>query len=346
MRIPGRDLTWGDFAGSLKSRWKEDKASDFAASVTYFGLLAVFPFLLFLVALASVAIPPAKAQALLDQLPRMVPGSATQLLGSQLRELSAGHDTGLLTIGAVGALWAAASGVVALMRALNTVHGVSETRPYWKIRLIAVALTVFTAIFSVVSALVMVAAGPVADAVGGPTRTLILWLRFPVAALLMICLWAVLYYVLPNTHHRFRFFSVGAIAGVAVWLAASWGFSLYVSHFGKYEATYGALGGVIVLLVWMYLSSSVMLLGAEMNHVLELRTQPGEANVPAPRHGRAGGERCAGSCQEPRSPGTLPAERPRRRGAPPPDARRRGWARAASAGLIAGLAGFLYLRRA
>jgi|GEM_PF-189905 len=368
MRVPGKTMGWKAFGKALKTRWADDKASDFAASVTYFGLLAIFPFLLFLVALASVVIDPAQAQQLIDQLSHVAPGPATEIIGGRIRALAAGNNSGLLTIGAVGALWAAAGGVVALIRALNTVDGVEETRPFWKVRLIALGLTVFAAIFSVVSGVVMIASVPVAHAVGEPLGTLILWLRFPVAAGLMICLWAVLYNVLPDTHHPFRLFSFGAVVGVVVWVIASWGFSVYVSHFGKYDATYGALGGAIVLLIWMYLSSSVILLGAEMNRVLDHAAEaPAEVpdpDVAAPRASADPSRRVASRpdrtppAHASLRPGPRPPSRdvsPGRPSSPrvaPPGARsrsapaRQGWARAATASLVAGLAGFLYARRA
>lgn len=276
MLVPGKTMGWKDFAKALKVQWADDHVSDYAASVTYYGVLAIFPFLLFLVALASVVIDPARAQQLIDQLSSVAPGAATQILGDRIRSIAAGNNGGLLTLGAIGAVWAASGGVVALMRALNTVYDVKEERPFWKVRLIAVGMTLFAAVFSVVSGLLMIAAVPVAHAVGGPLGTLILWLRFPVAGLLMILLWAVLYEVLPDVEQRFRFLTFGSVVGVVVWVVASWGFSEYVSHFGKYDATYGALGGVIVLLIWMYLSSSVLLLGAEMNAVLEQAAPEGK----------------------------------------------------------------------
>jgi membrane protein len=269
-------LGWKDFGKALKTQWADDKGSDFAASVTYYGLLAIFPFLLFVVSLASVIIDPKEAQQLIQQLSNVAPQAATQILGGRIQALASNKSGGLLTLGVIGALWASAGGVVALMRALNVVYDVEEQRPFWKVRLIALGMTLFAGIFSVVSALVMVAAGPVANAIGGPLGTLILWLRFPVAALLMMLIWAVLYYVLPDVKQRFQFLTFGSLVGVIAWLAASFGFSLYVSHFGKYDATYGTLGGVIVLLIWMYLSSTVLLMGAEMNAVLEQASPEGK----------------------------------------------------------------------
>jgi membrane protein len=391
--VPGKKtLGWKDFGKALKTQWADDKGSDFAASVTYYGLLAIFPFLLFVVSLASVIIDPKEAQQLIQQLSSVAPQAATQILGGRIQALAANKSGGLLTLGVIGALWASAGGVVALMRALNVVYDVEEQRPFWKVRLIALGMTLFAGIFSVVSALVMVAAGPVANAIGGPIGTLILWLRFPVAALLMMLIWAVLYYVLPDVKQRFRFLTFGSLVGVIAWLAASFGFSLYVSHFGKYDATYGTLGGVIVLLIWMYLSSTVLLMGAEMNAVLEQASpegkRPGAKSMadtgtepvpgakgpldtharPSPSHAGKHGERQpreahASRRHEPRREHRAPATKHSgdeevlaTRAALPPVAtvpRRRSvstnkpaWFRALGVGVAAGLAGFLYTRRA
>src|SRR5690606_12844882 len=125
------------------------------------------------------------------------------------------------------------------------------------------------AAFTLVAALAAVAAPAIADAIGGPAATAITWRRLPVAGLLMMFVWAVLYWALPDVQQRFRFLTPGAVVGVLIWLVASWGFSLYARNFGSYDATYGALGGVIVMLLWMYISATALLLGAEINAILE-----------------------------------------------------------------------------
>src|SRR5206468_12038746 len=130
------------------------------------------------------------------------------------------------------------------------------------------AATLVAGGLALVAAMLAVAVPAVAHAIGGPIGAAIDWLRLPVAGLLMMVLWAALYHFLPNVHPKFQVVTPGSVIGVAVWLLASWGFSLYVRNFGKYDATYGTLGAVIVLLTWMYLSSQVVLVGAEINKLL------------------------------------------------------------------------------
>lgn len=276
MRFPGHGMTWKEFLTALKNEWTKDRVSDVAGMVTFFGLLALFPFLLFLVALAGILIDPAQATQLIDQLSRIAPGPVTQILGERVRSLADSKSTGLLTVSALVAIWSASGGISALMRALNTTYGVQESRKFWKTRGIALGMTLFAAGAALVAALLAVAAPPLAKAVGGPLGTLLLWARLPVAGLMMMLLWACLYYFLPDVEQQFRFITPGSVVGVVLWLVASWGFSVYVANFGKYEVTYGALGGMVVMLVWMWISSQVVLLGAEINAVLEHRSPAGK----------------------------------------------------------------------
>lgn len=288
--VPGRDVSWKAFLLALKDEWRRDNVGDVAGALTFFAILAIFPFLLFLVALASVVIDPLSAERLVEQLGEVAPAQVTQLLGGFILRLGAQQQTGLLTVGALGAVWAASGGIVSLMRALNTAYGVRETRPFWKVRLIAIAMTVMTAAFAVAAALVAVAVPPLAAKFGGPVAEVVRWVRLPIAAFLMTAVWALLYSVLPNRRLRFRLLTPGSVVGVVIWLVASWGFSVYVANFGKYEATYGALGGVVVLLFWMWISSQVVLLGAEINALVEQSPMPTEKPpgeiVPAPMQSR------------------------------------------------------------
>jgi membrane protein len=264
------------FAKSLAAEYSRDNVGDAAAAVTYAGVLALFPFLLFLVSLASVIIDPAQAEQLVQSLSRFAPAEVTKIVGDRIRSLGEGQSTGLLTIGALGAIWAASAGVQALMRALNTVYGVREGRPFWKVKVIAIGMTLVSGLLALAAAVVAIASPAIAGFIGGPIGTAILWLRLPVAGLAMMLLWAVLYYVLPDVEQKFKFITPGSVGGVLLWIAASAGFSAYVSNFGKYDATYGSLGGIIVLLLWMWISSLVMLVGAESNAIIEHRSHEGK----------------------------------------------------------------------
>jgi membrane protein len=259
--------------GTLKREWKRNKLGDAAAALTFYGILSFFPFLLFIVALAGLVIQPAQVEALVGSLGREVPPALSKLPYAQLAELTAGPSRGLLTFIALAAVWSATAGVVSLISALNAAYGVKETRPWWKVHGIALAMMLAGAVLTLVAGLVAVAAPAVASWLGQPWTELALWLRLPIAALLMMALWAALYSVLPDCRQRLKAIAPGSVVGVLLWLAATLGFSLYVSHFGTFGVTYGALGGVIVLLLWMWISSLALMLGAELNAVLARRAR-------------------------------------------------------------------------
>lgn len=295
MRLPGKGMGWGEFFGALRTEWQKDRATDAAGMVTFAGILALFPFLLFLVALGSLLIDPAQAQALVDQLARIAPADVTGILGERLHSLSRQDSSGLLTVSAVVAIWSASGGMAALTRALNTIYGVQESRPIWKVRGRALLMTLFAALLALVAALLAVGAPAIGNAIGGRAGEAITWLRLPVAGLLVMFVWACLYYFLPDVEQEFRFITPGSVVGVVLWVIASWAFSRYVSSFGRYEVTYGALGGVIVLLLWMWISAQVLLLGAEINAIIEHRSPEGKEPG-----ARRAGELSRGKKTEPR----------------------------------------------
>lgn len=277
MRLPGRDIPWKEFFRALRAEVKKDNLSDAAGALTYFGVLALFPFLLFLVSLASLIIEPAQARVLLEQLATVAPSEVTAIIGDRLNALVRDEKVGLVSLGAVVAIWAASNGVAAVIRALNLAYDVKDSRPKWKVRLIAILFTLGGGALGIVATLAAVATPALAQAVGEPIGTVILWLRIPVAALLVTFVWALAYYVLPDVEQQFKFITPGSIVGVTIWIIASLGFSFYVTNFGKYDATYGSLGGMIVLLLWMWISSQVLLLGAEINAIIERRSPEGKA---------------------------------------------------------------------
>lgn len=303
---PGRGIGWKQFFKELKQEWTDDKVGDVAAALTFFGILAIFPFLLFLVSLAGLILDPQLAQSLTMELSAVAPPAATTILGNQLQSLAQSGSAGLLTVSGVGAIWAASGGVRALIRSLNRVYGVQESRPFWKVRGLAIVGTLVGAAIGLVAALVAVFAPVVADAIGGPVPTLASWARLPVAGLLMMFVWALAYWALPDVEQRFRFITPGSVIGVVIWIAASWGFSVYVQNFGNYEATYGALAGVIVLLFWMWITSQVILLGAEINALLEHRSPEGK-RTGAKRMAEAGPDRPKAAKREEEDRRRMPA---------------------------------------
>jgi membrane protein len=264
----------------LAVEWKEYSLADTAAALAFYGVLALFPFLLFVVAVVGLVLDPHIVRNLVAQLALVAPPQVTAIIGAQLDSLLRGPHTRVLTVGAVLAVWAASGGVSALMQALDRCNDIRETRPFWKTRGIAIACTLVGGVAAVVAVAVAFITPLLARVVGGRLGTLITWARLPVAGVIVLGMWTFLYWALPNVRPRFHLVSVGSVVGVVLWLLASWLFSEYVRHFGRYEATYGALGGVIVLVLWMWISAIAMLLGAEINKLL---TPAGKATSPTPQ---------------------------------------------------------------
>ena len=269
MVFPGHGIGWKDFFAAFKKEWKRDKLTDIAGSLVFFGVLALFPFLLFLVTLAGLILKPDQVEGVIGQMALVAPRDVTKIFADQIRDIHKGQNVGLLTLGFVGAIWSASGGVTSLMAALNGVYAVEEGRPFWKVRGIAVLATLGAGVAILLAVLAGVVAGPVADHLPAPFSTAVTLLRLPVAGMIMMAVWASLYYLLPDVEQRFKFITPGSVFGVLVWVIASWGFSVYVSKFGSYNKTYGAIGGVIVLLMWMWISTIVLLIGAEVNAIIE-----------------------------------------------------------------------------
>lgn len=259
------------FTRTLKREWSANKLTDAAAALTFYGILALFPFILFIVATASLIIRPDQVHALGAALARDTPPALAPILLARLSELTTSRPVGILTFSALAALWSSTTGVTSLVTALNSAYGVSERRRRWKVYAMAFAVVMTAAVLALLAALVAVVAPIAARRLGTSWQPLIGWLRLPVATLLMMIVWATIYYVLPNVTQTVRLILPGSIAGVIVWLAATLMFSFYVSQSGNFGVTYGALGGIVILLVWMWLSSLALMLGAEVNAVLRRR---------------------------------------------------------------------------
>ncbi|MGK3999104.1 YihY/virulence factor BrkB family protein [Sorangium sp. So ce1024] len=275
MHLPGKEIPWKEFLNDIKQEWVKDKVDTVAAALTFYGVLSIFPFLLFVVALAGLVIDPAESARLIGELYQVAPPAVANILGERLHALTEGQSPTLLTVGALGAVWAASGGVVGLMDALNAAYGVEDSRSYIKRRGIALLVTLGAAVLVTVASAIAVATPAIAEHLG-PLGTLILWLRVPVSMLIVMAVLAALYYVLPDVEQKFRFITPGSVVAVVIWAIASLGFSFYVSRFGSYEVSYGALGGVIILLLWMWISSMAVLLGAEINAIIEHRSPDGK----------------------------------------------------------------------
>lgn len=269
MILPGRDVPWRSFVRTFVGDFINDHLVDYAGSIAFSAILSIFPFLLCAVALASVVIDPKTLAAIVEQVRRVAPAQAATVIVEHLDAMVSNARHTLVTFSGLGALWAASGTVGALTAAFNTAYDAVETRPYWKTRGMAILITVVAAIFFVVASAVAIATPAFANALGPLLGTLVLWLRVPVAALIMVAIVASLYHFLPDVKNDFRLITTGSVTAVVAWVLASMGFSAYVSHFGRYEIVYGTLGSAIVLLLWIWISALVILAGAEMNAVLD-----------------------------------------------------------------------------
>jgi membrane protein len=268
-------MSWKAFGQAVARGWSEHQISSYAGSLAFSAILALFPFLIFVIALAGLVISPQQIEALLSEVRAVAPPDVTKIVGQEIERMQGGAAA-LLTVGVIGSIWAASGGAASAMTALNETYGVRDQRPFWKIRGIAVLSTVLVAGLVLVAILVFVVAAPLSDVLGEPLGTAVLWLRWPVSGFLVMFALALLYYLLPDVEQKFQFITPGSVAATAVWLLASFGFTEYVTHFGNYSATYGALGGVVVLLLWMYISSVVFLLGSEVNAIVEHESDEGK----------------------------------------------------------------------
>ncbi len=255
------------------SEFREDNLTDWAAALTYYGILSIFPALLALVSVLGL-LGAGTIDELIDNLGSVAPGPAKDIVTSALEGLqqNRGAAGALFVIGLVGALWSASGYVAAFMRASNVIYEMPEGRPIWKTLSTRVITTVVLLLMLAAVAIAVTVTGPLAEEVGKllgiGDAAVTTWdiAKWPVILLVVTTMFAVLYWVAPNVKHpKFRWLTPGSFLGVLVWLAASGAFALYVANFGSYNKTYGAIGGVIVFLTWLWISNIAILLGAEFN---------------------------------------------------------------------------------
>jgi membrane protein len=282
--------SWIDVLKRTVREFKQDNLTDWAAALTYYGILSIFPMLIALVSVLGL-IGPSATQPLIDNLGKVAPGPAQQIFTSAIQNLqsSKGAAGVLFVVGLVGALWSASGYVAAFMRASNAIYDVEEGRPIWKTAPVRIGVTLVLVVMLAVTAVGVIATGGLAKqignviGVGGTALTVWDIAKWPVLLLLVSLMFAILYWASPNVKHpKFRWVSPGGVLAVVVWILASALFAFYVANFGSYNKTYGALGGVITFLVWLWISNIAVLLGAELNAELE-RGRQIEAGMPADR---------------------------------------------------------------
>src|SRR3954466_6624709 len=276
---PG-DMTRQSWMGVLKRTFREFKAdnlTDWAAALTYYSVLAIFPALIVLVSILGL-VGDSATQPLIDNLGAVAPGPAKQIFTNAITNLQGDQGAAgvLFIIGILGALWSASGYVAAFMRASNSIYDMPEGRPVWKTLPVRVGLTLILLFLLAITTLAVVLTGGLAqrvgDVIGLGSTAVDVWniAKWPVLLVVVSFMFALLYWAAPNVKQPgFRWVSPGGIVAVVAWLIASWAFALYVSSFGSYNKTYGALGGVVVFLVWLWISNIVILLGAEFNAELE-----------------------------------------------------------------------------
>jgi membrane protein len=274
------DLEGRSWLGVLKrtgKEFQEDNLTDWAAALTYYGVLSIFPALLVLVSVLGL-IGESATQPLIDNLGSFAPGPAQDIFTSAIENLqgSQGAAGVFFVIGILAAIWSASGYIAAFMRASNAIYDMPEGRPIWKTLPVRVGLTVLLIVLTVISAVAVTLSGGLAKEVGnllglGDTAVQV-WdiAKWPVLLLLVSFMFAVLYWAAPNVKQAgFRWISPGGILAVIGWVIASAAFAFYVANFGSYNKTYGALAGPIVFLVWLWVSNIMILLGAEFNAELE-----------------------------------------------------------------------------
>ena len=274
------DLSKRSWMGVLKrsvKEFQEDNLIDWAAALTYYAVLAIFPALIVVVSVLGL-IGESATQPLLDNLGAVAPGPAKDIFTSAIENLqgSQGAAGVFFVIGLAAAIYSASGYVGAFMRASNAIYDIDEGRPVWKTLPVRIGLTVLLMVLTAVSAVAVTLSGGLAREVGGLVgvgdTAIDIWniAKWPVMLLFVSFLFAVLYWAAPNVKHPgFRWLSPGGILAVVGWVIASLAFAFYVANFGSYNETYGALAGPIVFLVWLWISNIMILLGAEFNAELE-----------------------------------------------------------------------------
>jgi YihY family inner membrane protein len=272
-------LPGGSWWAAVKRTVREfqvDNLKDWAAALTYYSVLSIFPALVVLISLIGLA-GRSTIQTLLDNLGQVAPGSVNQILEGAIRSLQQTRGSaGVLALASLGAaLWSASNYIAAFMRASNAIYDVPEGRPVWKTLPIRIAVTVLVMVLLAASAVAVVATGGLADRIGRllglGSAVVTAWdlVKWPVLLLVVSFMFALLYWASPNAKQGFRWVTPGGILAVVVWVVASVAFAIYVANFNSYNKTYGSLASVIIFLVWLWLSNTAILLGAELNAELE-----------------------------------------------------------------------------
>ncbi len=257
------------------TEFQEDNLSDWAAALTYYGLLALFPALIAMVSLIGlVGDPKSTTSTLTEIITEIGPQSAAETFSGPIESIASSRSTAgfAFVAGLAVALWSASGYVGAFMRASNVIYETPEGRPFWKLRPLQLGVTLVMVILMAILALALVMTGPVVEAVAGPIglgeTAVSIWniAKWPAMVAIFLLMVAVLYYASPNAKLRgFRWVTPGGVVAIVIWAVASAAFAFYVANFGSYDKTYGTLGGLISLLIWFWISNLAILFGHQLN---------------------------------------------------------------------------------
>jgi membrane protein len=286
------DLPKRSWTATLKrtfAEFKDDNLTDWAAALTYYGVLALFPAVIALVSMLGLVIDRTTiTRVLTDTISSLGPSSAVDTFKGPINQVTGNQSTAgvMLIVGLATALWSASGYIGAFMRASNAIYEREEGRGFFKLRPVQLLVTLILVLMSALVVLALVVSGPVAQAVGGAVGlgdtavTVFNIAKWPAMLVVVMVMLAILYYASPNAKQpSFKWISPGSIVAVVIWVLASAAFALYVTTFASYNKTYGALAGVVVFLVWMWITNLAVLFGAELNAELE-RGREIEAGVP------------------------------------------------------------------
>jgi membrane protein len=276
-------------ARSLMLRWSRDRLPDQSAQLSYYFLFAVFPMLLFLTAVLGVFVEPGSVlhRAIIEYLGAVLPHPASSFMESTLQDIAKGSSAGKLSIGLLVALWSGSSGMGAVIHGLNLAYGVRDERPWWREKILSIVLSAIVTFLMVVALLLVISGGDLASALaaqfGWRRQFTLVWnvAQWPLLLMFVLVAFGLIYYFAPNIpREQLRRLVPGTLIGVGIWLMVSLIFRYYVRHFGNYSVTYGAIGAIIVLMLWFYLSSMAVLIGGEVNSILERAFEDGRAVEP------------------------------------------------------------------
>lgn len=289
-------MSLGRFFRAVGRTIVRENVVDLAAQLAYYGILALFPFAIFLLTILGYLPIQGLTEEIFRLLRQVMPREAAELFVGTIQGVVNVKRGWLLLLSLAGSIFTASGGISALIIALDAAYGVEETRPWWRRQLMAIGLTLLSAVMIIIAVAGLILGPSFGHDVsawfglGGAFDTVWRWARWPAIVMALSSMLAFLYWACPNIEQKFKYLTPGSILGVLLWLGATYGFNVYAERLGNYNATYGTLGGGIILLVWIFISSFIIIAGGVANAVIWCASHPGEAKVKACDTGEKGRE--------------------------------------------------------